>query len=107
MTAAFKGVVWPRQSVKNPPFEEVKPIEVNGKKLYRYAVVGVIVSDRPCPEFEQLEEVLGRKTVDAVLCGSAPGLLEALANIPRGDIAFELGDASSVLCSLDRIQPKP
>lgn len=97
---AFKGVVWPRQSKDVPPIVNEK-----GEKLYRYAVVGVIVTDKPFDPLEKVTKEFGRPTNTATLCGSAEGLLEALGEIPRGEPTYPLGDAVSVLSSLDSIKP--
>ena len=80
----LRCVLWPHGHREGP----------NGK-VYRYAIVGMLVSDKPIREFNGKNEL--------VLDGSAPGMAEVLVNLKRKTPLYRLGDASSVLCSLDTI----
>jgi hypothetical protein len=86
----FRGVVWPRQGVSG-----VKPITGgDGAPVYRYAIVGLLCTDKPIKDVEGHNEV--------ILNGHPAGIAEALEAITRGVAVFRLGDASSVLTNLDR-----
>lgn len=85
----FRGVVWPR-----------KPQEGPSGKVYRYTVVGLLVTNEPIPELDGFTDGISQ----TALAGRAPGLAEALADIPHGEVAHRLGDATSVLVSLDAIK---
>jgi len=87
----FRGVVWPRQGVAGK--EPV--VGPQGHRLYRYAVVGVVVTDQPLQNIEGKNEVL--------LDGHGAGMAEAIATITQRRPAFLLGDATSVLLVLDNI----
>lgn len=80
MTQAFKGVVWPR-----------------GKRgqLYSYAVIGVLVTDRPIEGIEGKNEV--------VLRSGAYGMAEALSGMTQVKPQLRIGDANMVLTNLNEI----
>lgn len=78
----FRGVIWPRESIQGPM-----------GKLYRYPIVGMIVSDRPIEMFEDKNEI--------VLDGNVRGICDILEAAPRGKVSYPLGTADSVLCSLE------
>lgn len=85
---AFRGVVWPRQL----------PSDATEPTVFRYAVVGMLVSDRRLPEFET-----GATTC---LAGSTGGMLaDALLELKRLDEPEEkFGDANDVLRRLREIE---
>lgn len=91
MSSHFRGVIWPKQGVADAP-----PMAgPSGRKLYRYAVVGLVVSDQPLENVEGKNEIL--------LDGMASGMAEALSTIQQKRPAFTLGDANDVLLVLDHI----
>lgn len=71
----FKGIVWPR----------------NDGPLHRYVVVGMIVSEKPIPEFEGKNEVL--------IDGPGYGMSNLMSSIRHRESNFG-GDAVNVLLSL-------
>ena len=77
----FRGVVWSREPVGG---------------CYRYAVCGVLVSDRPIPDLEKLHH-------RTVLDGPCE-LAEGLSVITRKTSTLNLGDANAVLLSLGRME---
>jgi len=83
----FRGVVWPRQINDEPTEEE-------HKGLYRYVVVGMIVSDKP---------LAGLSANQTVLDGNATGMADVLEHITQKEANYTLGDATSVLVGLDDI----
>lgn len=87
----FRGVVWPRQNLTTPP--------VRGPEgpVYRYAIVGMLVTDTPLA-FENKDP---NTISEVVLDGSCPGVAGLLQMVRRGRAVYTLGDATSVLCSLD------
>jgi hypothetical protein len=84
----IKGVVWPRGEVKraNAP---------DGPAMYKYAIIGVILTAEPIPEFES--------GADVVLRGVTVGLGQILAGVPQVKPAIRIGDANQVLTQLDYI----
>lgn len=76
----FRGVIWPHGQHETAP------------GVYRYAVVGMLVTTEPIPEFEGRDEV--------VLSGNAWMLADALTGVPEGVRVYKTGAASSVLVSL-------
>lgn len=80
-------MVWPRQAPGTEP-----ALDVEGKPVYRYAIVGMIVSDTPVPEFEGRPEIF--------LDGLSMNVLRNLSVVPSRQPAFTTGDASDVLVSL-------
>lgn len=81
MKEHFKGVVWPKESLPN-----------TSGTVYRYVVVGMIVTDQPIPEFNGKNEVF--------LDGTSFDVGSSLACVMSRKPKFELGDASDVLLSL-------
>ena len=71
----FKGVVWPR----------------NDGPLHRYVIVGMLVSEKPIPEFEGKNEIL--------IDGPSFGASDLLLSIRHRESNFG-GDAVNVLLSL-------
>lgn len=81
MQEYFRGVIWPKD-----------PVVENDKTNYRYLIVGLLVTDKPIPEFEGANEIC--------LDGNAYGLSDSLPMIRKTTANYKLGDASSVLTSL-------
>ena len=79
----FRGTVWPRQENDEPTKKH--------KGLYRYCVVGMIVTDKP------LEGLSANQTV---LDGHAAGMAEALETIQQKEANLQVGDATDVLLNL-------
>ena len=82
----FKGVCWPRGP-------EPTIVSKDGKLIYRYAIVGMLVSDQPIEALEGKNEV--------VLEGHGAMMAETLTTIPQREPAIPTGDATNVLLSLD------
>lgn len=81
MIEVFKGVVWRRE-----------PVTIDGRKLHKYAVVGVLLTERP----------LNSDAGEVILAGSASGLTDAIDSIAEGWSPLPaLGTADDVLTSLD------
>lgn len=80
----FRGVVWLREPMNGPV-----------GKIYRYPIVGMIVSDHPIEAFEGKNEI--------VLDGSVPGISESFALTTQKKPSYPLGTADNVLCSLELI----
>lgn len=98
MKEVFRGVVWPRQGVfprdhkgqlhSHPPMKDT-----DGLPVYRYAIVGVLITDEPITGVDGFNEV--------VLNGVSTGLADSIAKTTPGMPMYPLGDATSVLISLD------
>jgi hypothetical protein len=89
MKQHVKAVIWPR----GPMDGKVKR---KGKQpIYRYTVIGLIVTDEPIPEFEGKNEIL--------LDGPVNELVEPLTKIKSRKPKIKVGDATSVLLELDII----
>ena len=84
MQEHFRGVVWPRGETEQP---KGKP------KVYRYVVVGMLVTDEPIKELEANQIVLD---------GHAAGMPHVLATIMQKPSEF-CGDANTVLLSLEHL----
>ncbi len=80
----FRGVVWPRQSNDTPSDEH--------KGLYRYVVVGMIVTDKP---------IEGLAENQTVLDGNATGMADVLQHITQKEANVKVGDATDVLLNLE------
>ena len=81
----FRGVIRPRDQLDTGQ--------------YRYAIVGVLVTDQPIPEWEPPRDRRGRKRRrkgQPMACGPCHGLADVLAGIPQARVAM-IGDANSVL----------
>ncbi len=83
----FKGVCWPRGPSTI--------VSKDGKPIYRYAVVGVLVSDQPIEGLEGKNEV--------VLEGHGAMMAETLTTMPQREPNIKTGDATNVLLSLDEL----
>lgn len=81
MKQHIKGVVWPRE-----------PHLVKGKKVYRYILVGMLVTDEPLSFDEEV-----------VLDCAPRDLAQSFDALPRRKPKCILGDATDVLLSLERI----
>ena len=81
MTEHFRGVVWPRGNKEHG--------------VFRYAIVGILVTDKPLDNIDPKNEV--------VLDGMAAGMADAIQTIQQKEPAITLGDATMVLTSLDII----
>lgn len=77
-----KLVVWPRPPQAGPE-----------GPVYRYVVVGMVVSDQPIPEFEGRNEIL--------LDGPSNGVLTSLSAVMEKTISHRVGDANSILTRLE------
>ncbi len=84
-----KIVVWPRTPIDGP----------NGL-LYRYAVVGLIVTDTPIDSLEEFQGLGG--VTEAVIDGKTL-LADALDKASKRQAKIRLSDASMVLTSLNDI----
>lgn len=91
---AIKGVVWNHGPTT---------LLTTGETVYRYVVVGVLVTDSPIPELEP--DPSRDIASETVLCGECPGLAEALGATGQGYTERRLGDAVDVLLGLDRLHP--
>jgi hypothetical protein len=78
-------VVWPREAKTGK----------NGKPIYRYPVVGMIVTDKPIQSLEGKNEVL----IDGQVFGMAAALDAANQRQPK----LRLSTADGVLTGLDEI----
>lgn len=72
----FRGVIWPKGN-------------------NRYVVIGMLATSDPIPEFEGQNEI--------IIDGAAFGLTDIVSGLPQKEAAFTLGDANSVLTSLQHI----
>lgn len=90
MRQHFKGIIWPRDSRDSKVRNGKKIVD---QKVYRYVVVGMIVTDEPITKFEGKNELL--------LDGPVNDLVEPLITIKDRKPRFKAGDASGVLCYLD------
>lgn len=84
MKQHFKGVIWPRGEFKT-----------GKRKVYRYPIVGMLVTDQPIPEFEGKNEI--------VLDGASSEVALALANIKGRDPKYRTGDATNVMLHLNEL----
>jgi hypothetical protein len=85
----FKGVVWEKPDEKFESFG-----------VYRYVVVGMLVTDKPVDE-------LSHETLKGMcLSGTTFGLAETLRLIPKFKINRQMrsADANSILCGLGRLE---
>ena len=80
MKEHLKAFAWPREGVSGPE-----------GKLYRYAIVGMLVTDEPLV-FEGENEVL--------LDGVSDGLARAVERVARRKSKLRVGDAADALLSL-------
>ncbi len=89
MRESFRGIVWPR-------VEQVSGAD--GVPVYRYPIVGMLVTDTP---------IEGTAAGEVVLVGDAPGLAAVLARIDRGHAERTMGDAADVMMHLADLEPGP
>lgn len=90
MRQHFRGVIWPRGSEEG----EVR-VGKRGKAkapVYRYVVVGMIVTDEPVTQFEGKNEIF--------LDGPDLALIQPFTRVKSRKMKFKPGDASGVLLSL-------
>jgi hypothetical protein len=92
MKEIFRGVIWPREN----------PETVDGSAAYKYVVVGVLVSDTPINGLDPNETV-----IDGVVVSASGGMTGMLSKAGKFHPAFKLGDANSVLHSLNEIVGEP
>lgn len=88
----FRGVVWPRQS------DTVPPKHGPDGPVYRYAIVGMLVTDTPL-SFNHLDEV--------ALDGGCLGIGSELQFVRQAKTSFRPGDANGWLTSLDLVFDNP
>ena len=82
----FRGVVWKRDDRKAP----------DGRTIYRYTVVGILVTDEPIDGLPGSIELPS----ETVLSGFTALLAEALGSIRKAKAKIRFGDATDVLLSL-------
>lgn len=85
MREYFRGVIWPRQ-----------PIKEYVKENYRYTIVGILITDKPIENFDGNEFLL-----DGNVEGF--GIARSLSQIDQKQPAFRIGDANGILLTLDRL----
>lgn len=90
MRQHFKGVVWPCGKAEN-----------SGQQIHKYAVIGLLVTDKAIPELEKAPpienpEPFHSDTVIVIDAGS-PGLAEILQNLPKRNANRPVSDATNVL----------
>lgn len=80
----MRAVIWPRgkddEALANPNHR-------------RYAIVGVLVTDKPIPQLEGVNETM--------IDGFVPGLDDVLGLVHRREPKIHVGDATNVLLQLD------
>jgi hypothetical protein len=90
MTEAIKSVIWDRGIH-----------EINGKKVYKYLIGAILVTDQP---------IDGITTGDNVAMGSNPTdlnmLTNALSNIPKYKPPYTLGDLSTAMLDIADLTPE-
>lgn len=94
MKEQFRGVVWPRE----------QGLDENDEPIYRYVVVGMLVTNSPIEGLDPNETV-----IDGVMPRYVRemGMAGALEKAPKFKPAMSIGDANSVLLSLGDIVGKP
>ncbi len=86
MLEHLRAVIWPRG----------KQLQSGNKpEVYRYVVIGLLVTDEPIEGIEGKNEI--------VLDGRSWGLCDVLKSLPQKKSRIKLGDANMVLTSLDII----
>lgn len=96
MREHFRGIIWPRDTRK----------AVDGSTVYRYTVIGLLVTDTPIDEFEGYTDNLGIPG-QIPLDGSSPGMAEVLRNVRIGKLKYNPGDAGDVLVGLSDLFEDP
>ena len=84
MREHFRGVIRPREQIEGP-----------AGPVYRYAVVGMLVTDRP----------LDVHPNETAIDGPVRGLAEQLVGAHRVELLHQVGDATGVLVSLETAWP--
>lgn len=84
MKQHIKAVIWPK-----------KPHVVDGNNVYRYIIVGMLVTNAPLLGIEGNNEV--------VLDCEPADLAETLEELPKRKSKIKLGDATHVLLSLEHL----
>lgn len=82
--AHLRAVVWPRQ-VNEPPMQGP------AGPVYRYAVVGMLVTDHPIPALDGNEHVIDGPALDVAL---------ALGSMRQVQPTHKVGDATDALLAL-------
>jgi hypothetical protein len=86
MREHLRAVIWPRQNAKSPS----EAVDRDGKKVYRYTVVGVLVTDRELTFIDSNEVLVDGPVSLGLLLEAAPqrspsGSLPVLGEPGRGD----------------------
>lgn len=87
MKEQFRGVVWPRE----------ESVDSAGKPVYRYVVVGMLVTDTPIEGLDPNETIIDGAMTRHV---AEMGMAGALERAPKFKASRPLGDSNSVLLSL-------
>lgn len=92
----FRGVVWPR--------EPGDTVDVDGKPVFPYVIVGMLVTDTPIEGLHHNETV-----IDGAMTRYAKemGIAGAIERAAKFHAAYRLGDAIGVLSNLDNIVGEP
>lgn len=87
MTEHIKMVIWPRLPIRH---------DTEGSKvMYRYMIVGMLMTDEPIESIEGKSEV--------VVDGVAAGLVSSLDGAPKRAAHIPIGGASHILAHLTEI----
>ena len=78
----LRAIVWPRE------------IEVDGKKFYKYPIVGMLITDTPIENLNHNQNFINQGVF---------GFKDMIETMSVKEIKFPLGDANSVLTSLDEL----
>lgn len=89
----FRGVVWPRPAD-----------DTDGKPTYRYAIVGMLITDTPIAGLDPNETVIDGTLTRFV---DEMGIAGALEHAPKFHAARTIGDANNVLLSLAELVGAP
>ena len=90
MNQHFRGVIWPKGNQEGEVRSEKG--KKSTKTVYRYVVVGMIVTDEPVKQFEGKNEIF--------LDGPDVALIQPFTRVKSRKMKFKPGDASGVLLSL-------
>jgi len=85
----FRGVIWPRGEAKQKDLP----------KVYRYMVIGLLVTDEPIEGIEGKNEIV----VDGPKNPLSAAMSDVLQGLKQKKPAFKLGDANQVLTNLEYI----
>ena len=86
---ACKLVLWPREPM----------VDQSGKNVYRYAICGMIATDKPIDWPNESVVVSGTSMFDSPIT-------EILDRLPKADPPYPLGDASSAMLTVCEIVPE-